>query len=117
LGSEAAITAIGRAYVDFALREPGVFKLMFSLTRGHADEAALVAKGEATFGIVLAQIAARTGRPSTIRRSCLPASALDLRPRAVVPADRRQALQARSGAARGRRRDDRGFRAAVPLAD
>jgi AcrR family transcriptional regulator len=43
LGSEAAIAAIGRAYVDFALREPGVFKLMFSLTRGHADEAALVA--------------------------------------------------------------------------
>jgi AcrR family transcriptional regulator len=62
-GSEAAIAAIGRAYVDFALREPGVFKLMFSLTRGHADEAALVAKGEATFGIVLAQIAARTGHP------------------------------------------------------
>jgi AcrR family transcriptional regulator len=63
LGSEASITAIGRAYVDFAMREPGVFKLMFSLTRGHADEAALVAKGEATFGIVLAQIAARTGHP------------------------------------------------------
>jgi AcrR family transcriptional regulator len=63
LGSEAAVTAIGRAYVDFALREPGVFKLMFSLTRGHADEAALVARGEATFGIVLAQIAARTGHP------------------------------------------------------
>jgi hypothetical protein len=49
--------------VDFALREPGLFKLMFSLTRGHADEADLVARGEATFGIVLAQIAARTGRP------------------------------------------------------
>jgi AcrR family transcriptional regulator len=64
LGSEAAIAAIGRAYVDFALREPGVFKLMFSLTRGHADEATLVAKGEATFGIVLAQIAARAGLPS-----------------------------------------------------
>jgi AcrR family transcriptional regulator len=65
LGSEAAIAAIGRAYVDFARREPGVFKLMFSLTRGHADEAALVAQGEATFGIVLAQIAARKGREAT----------------------------------------------------
>jgi AcrR family transcriptional regulator len=63
LGSVEAITAIGRAYVDFALREPGLFKLMFSLTRGHADEADLVARGEATFGIVLGQIAARTGRP------------------------------------------------------
>ena len=65
LGSDAAIAAIGRAYVDFAQREPGVFKLMFSLTRGHADEAALVAKGEATFGIVLSQIAARFGREPT----------------------------------------------------
>ena len=65
LGSDAAIAAIGRAYVAFALREPGVFKLMFSLTRGHADEAALVAKGEATFGIVLVQIAARTGKAPT----------------------------------------------------
>lgn len=64
LGSLEAIIAIGRAYVDFALREPGLFKLMFSLTRGHADEAELVRKGEATFGILLAQIAARTGRPS-----------------------------------------------------
>jgi AcrR family transcriptional regulator len=65
LGSDAAIASIGRAYVDFAQREPGVFKLMFSLTRGHADEAALVAKGEATFGIVLSQIAARFGREAT----------------------------------------------------
>jgi AcrR family transcriptional regulator len=65
LGSEAAVAAIGRAYVDFARREPGVFKLMFGLTRGHADEAALVAKGEATFGIVLAQIAARSGKAPT----------------------------------------------------
>jgi len=65
LGSEATIAAIGRAYVDFALREPGVFKLMFGLTRGHAEEAALVATGEATFGIVLAQIAARSGRAPT----------------------------------------------------
>lgn len=65
LGSDAAIVAIGRAYVDFARREPGVFKLMFSLTRGHADEAALVARGEATFGIVLAQIAARKAREAT----------------------------------------------------
>lgn len=63
LGSAEAIAAIGRAYVDFALREPGLFKLMFSLTRGHQNEAELVQKGEATFGIVLAQIAARTGLP------------------------------------------------------
>jgi AcrR family transcriptional regulator len=62
VGSVEAITAIGRAYVDFALREPGLFKLMFSLTRGHQNEAELVQKGEATFGIVLAQIAARNGR-------------------------------------------------------
>jgi AcrR family transcriptional regulator len=61
LGSVEAVTAIGRAYVDFALREPGLFKLMFSLTRGHADEAELVQKGEETFGIVLVQIAARVG--------------------------------------------------------
>jgi AcrR family transcriptional regulator len=63
LGSVEAITAIGRAYVDFALREPGLFKLMFSLTRGHQNEAELVRKGEATFGIVLTQIAARRALP------------------------------------------------------
>ena len=115
LGSVEAITAIGRAYVDFALREPGLFKLMFSLTRGHQNEAELVQKGEATFGIVLTQIAARTGlaaRPSGGRADGLPA--LDLRARAVVPPDRRQALQARSRPARGHRRDDRGLGAAVP---
>lgn len=62
MGSEAAIAALGRAYVGFATREPGVFRLMFGLTSGHADEAALIAQGEATFGIVLEQIAERTGR-------------------------------------------------------
>jgi AcrR family transcriptional regulator len=62
VGSTEAVAAIGRAYVDFALREPGVFQLMFSLTRGHSEDPALVATGEATFGIVLAQIAARRGR-------------------------------------------------------
>lgn len=62
VGSEAAIAALGQAYVAWARVEPGVFKLMFSLTRGHQDEAALVKKGEETFGIVLDHIAVRTGR-------------------------------------------------------
>ena len=61
-GSEAAISAMGLAYVTFARTEPGVFRLMFALTGAHKDSAALMTAGRDTFGVLLAQIAARLGR-------------------------------------------------------
>lgn len=62
-GSEAAISAMGVAYVTFAQAEPGVFRLMFALTSTHKDSAALMTAGRDTFAVLLAQMAARMGRP------------------------------------------------------
>jgi AcrR family transcriptional regulator len=61
LGSIAAVAAIGIAYVDFARAEPGLFRAMFALTRQHKGHEELIAAGQATFGVVLVQIAARLG--------------------------------------------------------
>lgn len=63
LGSDAAVAAIGLAYIDFARSEPGVFRLTFALTRTHKGQADLIAEGRATFGVVLSQIAARLTLP------------------------------------------------------
>lgn len=64
LGSDAAVTAIGLAYVNFALREPGVFKLAFSLTRTHARHPLLLQEGRDAFGVLLRQLAHRYGVPA-----------------------------------------------------
>jgi AcrR family transcriptional regulator len=63
LGSDAAVAAIGLAYIAFARSEPGVFRLTFALTRTHKGQPDLIADGRATFGVVLSQIAARLGLP------------------------------------------------------
>lgn len=72
-GSNAALIAMGRAYVDFAMAEPGVFRLMFGLTRSHGEDEALVAEGWETYHVLLAQVAARLGRaepdPEVMARS------------------------------------------------
>jgi len=59
LGSDAAVTAIGLAYVRFATRERGVFRLMFSLTRTHAQSPDLLRTGRETFGVLLRHLAHR----------------------------------------------------------
>ncbi|APX12172.1 TetR/AcrR family transcriptional regulator [Tateyamaria omphalii] len=53
----APITALGLCYVDFARTEPGVFRLMFGLTKTHSDDAELQAQGEACFDIVKREVA------------------------------------------------------------
>jgi len=63
LGSDAAVTAIGLGYVNFALREPGIFKLVFSLTRTHAGNPQLLQEGRAAFGVLLRQLAHRYRAP------------------------------------------------------
>jgi len=52
---------LGRVYVTFAQREPAVFRLMFGLSEGHADDDAMIQKGEATFGVVKSEVAAFRG--------------------------------------------------------
>jgi AcrR family transcriptional regulator len=61
-GSVEVMAAMGLAYVTFALSEPGVFRLMFALTRTHKDSSALLEAGRATFGVVLDQMATRLGK-------------------------------------------------------
>lgn len=58
-GSLEGISAIGLAYLAFAVREPGIFRLMFALTKKHKDRPSLVNAGKATFEVVLRQIAYR----------------------------------------------------------
>lgn len=60
-GSLEAVAAVGRAYVDFARAEPGVFRLVFGLTEGHENAPDLAAKGESCFGVVVGTVAARLG--------------------------------------------------------
>lgn len=64
LGSEAAVAAIGLAYIRFATQERGVFKLMFSLTHTHGQNAGLLQKGRETFGVLLRHLAHRFGAPA-----------------------------------------------------
>ena len=56
-GTPARITALGREYVGFALREPGVFRLKFGGFTDRLDDPRLQQVGEGTFGIVLREVA------------------------------------------------------------
>lgn len=49
--------ALGRAYIDFARAEPGVFRMMFSLTEGHEADEELTHEGEETSAIVSGVVA------------------------------------------------------------
>ncbi len=67
------IVALGRVYVNFALSEPGVFRLMFGLSRDHAEHGELVALGDKMFGVVQQQVAYCNGhddiRPADIMQA------------------------------------------------
>lgn len=62
-GSIEAVAAIGLAYLTFARSEPGVFRLVFGLTEGHEDDAALKEKGLGCFSVVLRAVACCLGLP------------------------------------------------------
>jgi AcrR family transcriptional regulator len=62
VGAIEGVAAMGRAYVDFARAEPGVFRLVFGLTEGHENAPDLQAKGESCFGVVVGAVAACLGR-------------------------------------------------------
>lgn len=56
------IVAMGQAYVSFARDQPGVFRLVFSLTDGHENAPDLLEKGQACFNVVIARTADCLGR-------------------------------------------------------
>ena len=71
VGSPARITALGREYVAFALREPGLFRLKFGGFTDRIEDDELQKTGEGTFGVVLAEVAACLGEAeitSEVRR-------------------------------------------------
>ena len=46
------IVAFGQSYVDFARSEPGIFRMMFGQTEGHAEDADLARAGDETNALV-----------------------------------------------------------------
>ena len=56
-GTPDRVTALGREYVNFALRENGVFRLKFGGFTDRLEDPRLQAAGEETFGIVLREVA------------------------------------------------------------
>jgi AcrR family transcriptional regulator len=60
-GSLDALTALGLSYINFAKAEPGVFRLMFGLSQ-REKKPQIVEQGMASYGILLAQIAAYSER-------------------------------------------------------
>ena len=61
VGSPDRIKALGREYVDFALREQGVFRLKFGGFTDRLDDPKLQEVGEGTFTMVLREVAACRG--------------------------------------------------------
>ncbi|MEO0380552.1 MAG: TetR/AcrR family transcriptional regulator [Pseudomonadota bacterium] len=52
----APIMALGLCYAHFARTEPGVFRLMFGLTKGHAQDPEMQEHGEACFDVVKREV-------------------------------------------------------------
>lgn len=62
-GDPERIVALGRAYIDFAKSEPGVFAVMFGSGSNHADVPALAEEGQGKFAIVVKVVAEHMDRP------------------------------------------------------
>ncbi len=74
-GTVQSISAIGRAYVNFAIREPHTFRLMFS-TRAHSGRIEeLRDVGRKSYGVLLREVARYTGEDDiteTVIRNAFP---------------------------------------------
>lgn len=62
-GDPERVVALGRSYIDFARREPGVFALIFGLAGRHSEDAQLSEEGQGKFGIVLRVVSEHLGLP------------------------------------------------------
>lgn len=60
-GTPARVKALGREYVDFALTEPGVFRLKFGGFTDRLEDPALQQAGETTFSVVMREVASCRG--------------------------------------------------------
>ncbi|WP_370400369.1 TetR/AcrR family transcriptional regulator [Sulfitobacter sp. JB4-11] len=56
-GTLPRIVALGRVYIRFAQKEPGVFRLMFGLSEDHDEHATLSEMGEGTYTAVQQEVA------------------------------------------------------------
>lgn len=65
-GSLERIVALGRVYVQFALEETGVFRLIFGLSERHEHEEELTQMGELCYLIVQREVALFDGREETL---------------------------------------------------
>ncbi|MFK7881865.1 TetR/AcrR family transcriptional regulator [Roseobacter sp.] len=72
-GTYEAVAGIGQAYVNFAKEEPGIFRLMFSLTEGHEDDDAIQQKGNDCREIVETACAACLGKGADSKAAVLSA--------------------------------------------
>ncbi|MEM0899698.1 MAG: TetR/AcrR family transcriptional regulator [Pseudomonadota bacterium] len=57
VGSPEAVNALGQHYIDFARERPGMFRLMFGITRSEESDCAVADKGSEVFGIVIKAVA------------------------------------------------------------
>lgn len=74
-GTVQSIAAIGRAYVDFALREPHTFRLMFSTMAHHGRIEELKQVGRESYGVLLREVARYLHEPEvneTVIRAAFP---------------------------------------------
>ncbi|MEM9633282.1 MAG: TetR/AcrR family transcriptional regulator [Pseudomonadota bacterium] len=62
-GTVDSIAAIGRAYVDFAIREPHTFRLMFSTKEHSGRIEELKTVGRSSYGVLLREVAQYLGEP------------------------------------------------------
>jgi len=53
VGSIERIDALGKTYIEFARKEPGMFRLVFGLTEDHANDEELNTSSREVFGIVI----------------------------------------------------------------
>ncbi|MFQ6554272.1 TetR/AcrR family transcriptional regulator [Aestuariibius insulae] len=75
-GTVARVAALGQSYIDFARAEPGLFRMMFSLTAGHQDDEELSRMGDETLGIVVGVVADHLAIPLESEEAKLRAYAL-----------------------------------------
>ncbi|MGD1883720.1 MAG: TetR/AcrR family transcriptional regulator [Paracoccaceae bacterium] len=58
---QARIETLGRVYIDFAVNEPGVFRLIFGLSEGHDQDEEIALRGQKMFEMVQSEVAAFLG--------------------------------------------------------
>lgn len=56
-GTAESIATLGHVYVTFAQNQPGLFRLMFGLTKDHDKSEDMIDCGQESFGVLVGQVA------------------------------------------------------------